>query len=31
LKTNNALGIDHIDGPYSENEGLKSLILNRGI
>ena len=31
LKINDALGIDHIDGPYSENEGLKSLILNRGI
>jgi sialic acid synthase SpsE len=31
IKTNEPLSINHIDGPYSENEGLKNLILNRGI
>jgi hypothetical protein len=30
LKANEALTIDHIDGPYAENQALKTLILNRG-
>lgn len=31
LKFTERLTIDHIDGPYSENNSLKRLILNRGI
>lgn len=31
LKANEALTIEHIDGPYAENAGLKQLILNRGV
>jgi N-acetylneuraminate synthase len=31
LKANDRLTINHIDGPYSENSSLKSLILNRGL
>jgi len=31
LKADEALTINHIDGPYSESEALKELILNRGI
>jgi len=31
IKANDRLTIEHIDGPYSENAALKSLILNRGI
>ena len=31
IKSNDRLTIDHIDGPYNENVGLKNLILNRGI
>jgi N-acetylneuraminate synthase len=31
IKANDRLTIDHIDGPYSENSALKSLIFNRGI
>jgi sialic acid synthase SpsE len=31
LKANDKLTIDHIDGPYSENQALKDLILNRGL
>ena len=31
ISENQALTIDHIDGPYSENQALKDLILNRGI
>ena len=31
IKPDEALTISHIDGPYSENEGLKNLILNRGL
>lgn len=30
IKKNQPLTIEHIDGPYSENENLKKLILNRG-
>jgi N-acetylneuraminate synthase len=30
IRVNEALSIDHIDGPYAENEGLKKLILARG-
>jgi sialic acid synthase SpsE len=30
IKANEALSIDHIDGPYAENESLKKLILARG-
>ncbi len=30
IKANEPLTIDHIDGPYSENDSLKKLILNRG-
>ena len=31
IRADEPLTIDHIDGPYSENAGLKSLIMNRGI
>jgi len=31
IKANDQLTINHIDGPYSENESLKRTILNRGI
>jgi sialic acid synthase SpsE len=31
LKANEALTIDHIDGPYNETPALKSLILSRGL
>jgi N-acetylneuraminate synthase len=31
IKADEQLTIDHIDGPYSENIALKSLILNRGL
>jgi N-acetylneuraminate synthase len=31
IKADQALTIDHIGGPYSENEGLRRLILNRGL
>jgi N-acetylneuraminate synthase len=30
IKVNEALTINHIDGPYAENVSLKKLILNRG-
>lgn len=30
IKANEALTIEHIDGPYVENQSLKKLILNRG-
>jgi N-acetylneuraminate synthase len=31
IKADEPLSINHIDGPYSSNHGLKNLILNRGI
>lgn len=31
IKANEALTINHIDGPYAENESLKNLILARGV
>ena len=31
IKAHESLTIEHIDGPYSQNNSLKSLILNRGI
>lgn len=31
IKANEPLTIDHIDGPYNENQSLKDLILNRGL
>jgi N-acetylneuraminate synthase len=31
IKANSPLTINHIDGPYSEDAGLKQLILNRGL
>lgn len=31
IKANERLTIDHIDGPYSQNVALKSIIYNRGI
>jgi len=31
IKSNESLTIDHIDGPYNENQSLKTLILNRGL
>jgi sialic acid synthase SpsE len=31
IKADEALTIDHIDGPYNENPSLKKLILNRGL
>jgi N-acetylneuraminate synthase len=30
IKANEPLTIEHIDGPYAENQSLKKLILNRG-
>lgn len=30
IKANEPLTIEHIDGPYAENEALKQIILNRG-
>jgi N-acetylneuraminate synthase len=30
IKANEALSIEHIDGPYAENSALKDLILKRG-
>jgi len=31
IQANEPLTINHIDGPYSENQSLKNLILNRGL
>ena len=31
INANDSLTIEHIDGPYSENAALKTLILNRGV
>ena len=31
IKANEALTINHIDGPYGENNSLKNLIMNRGL
>lgn len=31
IKANDRLTVDHIQGPYSQNAALKSLILNRGL
>jgi sialic acid synthase SpsE len=31
IYAHDALSIDHIDGPYSENTGLRNVILNRGL
>lgn len=31
IKVNEPLSINHIDGPYGENESMKALILNRGL
>lgn len=31
IKANEALTIEHVDGPYNENIALKKLILNRGL
>jgi sialic acid synthase SpsE len=31
IKADEPLTINHVSGPYSQNEGLKSLILNRGL
>jgi N-acetylneuraminate synthase len=31
VKANEPLTINHIDGPYNENESLRNLILNRGV
>ena len=31
IKKDEALNIDHIGGPYTENSGLRNLILNRGL
>ena len=31
IKADEPLTINHIDGPFSENDSLKSLILNRGL
>lgn len=31
IKANEPLTIDHIDGPYNENQTLKNIILNRGL
>lgn len=31
IRADEPLTIDHIDGPYSQNAGLKSLIMNRGL
>jgi N-acetylneuraminate synthase len=31
IKADERLTIEHIDGPYSEHQGLRSLILNRGL
>lgn len=31
IKANEALTVNHIDGPYGENNSLKQLIINRGV
>lgn len=31
IKANESLTIDHIDGPYAENQSLRKLLLNRGL
>lgn len=31
IAAHDALSIDHIDGPYSENKGLREMIVNRGL
>jgi len=31
IKVNEPLTINHINGPYSENQNLKNLILSRGL
>lgn len=31
IKADDSLTINHIDGPYAENSGMKDLILNRGL
>ena len=31
IKAHETLTINHIDGPYNENESMRNLILNRGI
>jgi N-acetylneuraminate synthase len=31
IKADEPLSINHVSGPYSQNEGLKNLILNRGL
>ena len=31
IKANDKLTIEHVDGPYSRNDALNELILNRGL